>query len=566
MIKLRQYQSRSIREIWDWFRRNKTGNPLAVLPTGAGKSIICAKLVEEAISFKSDSKIRVLIVTHSKELIEQNYEKFIAISSGVDVGVYSAGLKRRDTNNQVIFAGIQSIYNKPELGDFDLIIVDECHLIPKSGDGRYRKLIARLLEGNSKLRVVGLTATPYRLGCGYLYEGNGKLFDEVATEVTLSELLDLGFLSPMISRKPDITVDVSGISKVAGEFNQKQLEQRMMSDCLTERIVKDVLHKCYTRRSWLFFCTSVKHAEEVADYLTEFGVRCAVISGKTPARDRERLIAEYKSLKLTCLVNCEVLTTGFDAPNTDLIAMLRPTESTGLYQQIAGRGMRIAEGKKDCLLLDYAGNVARHGCLDDPYINIPKQRIGKGIAPTKYCPQCDLALPASTKTCPECGHDFPKSQIKLSELASEHAVLSRDKRPILKLYNILSIRFSVHKKEGSNDSVRVTYFGSREGESEAMAMFSQEIVSQWLCIEHSGYPRTIAEKWWSRWIRTPFPESTEKAVEELNAWELGKPNKIIIDTAGKYPEIKSLIEETECLNNSKRHLISSKNNKKKSNA
>lgn len=543
MIKLRDYQARSIREVWQWFRDNKQGNPLAVLPTGAGKSIICAKLIEEALSFKSSKPIRVLVVTHSKELIEQNYEKFCAIAPHLDVGVYSAGLKRRDTSNQVIFAGIQSIYNKGEIGIFDLMVVDECHLIPKVGDGRYRKLIARLQEGNSNLRVVGLTATPYRLSCGYLYEGKGKIFHSVATEVTLNELLDLGYLSPVVSKRPEITVDVTGVKKTAGEFNQKQLAERMMDGNLTERIVCDVLHKCYGRKSWLFFCTSVSHAEEAAYYLSEKGVRCAVISGNTPARERERLIDEYKRLKLTCLVNCEVLTTGFDAPSTDLIAMLRPTESTALYQQMAGRGMRISEGKIDCLLLDYAGNVERHGCLDDPHVNIPNKGKGNGVAPTKFCPSCDTALPASTRICKECGHEFPKSEVRIAELASEHAVLSRDKKPILKLYNISNIKYSIHQKESSPDSVRVTYFGSLSGSSEINAMFSREIASEWVCIEHNGYAHQKAIHWWERWMSTPIPDTTEKAIEELRQNSTRKPNKIIVDTADKYPSIKELIEE-----------------------
>ncbi|HHP0467281.1 TPA: DEAD/DEAH box helicase family protein [Vibrio harveyi] len=543
MIELRPYQSRSIREIWAWFRENKTGNPLAILPTGAGKSIICAKLIEEAISFKSDKTIRVLVVTHSKELVEQNYEKFVAIAPAVDVGVYSAGLKRKDTDNQVIFASVQSIFNKNTVGAFDLMIVDECHLIPKSGDGRYRKLISRLSESNPKLRVIGLTATPYRLGCGYLYEGKGKIFDSVATEVTLNELLDLGFLSPIISRRPRKSVDLKGVKKVAGEFVLSQLAERMMDDNLTEIAIDDVLTQSDGRRSWLFFCSSILHAEKTAEYLTEKGVRCAVISGNTPARERDKLIAEFKSLKLTCLVNCEVLTTGFDAPSTDLIVMLRPTESTALYQQMAGRGMRIAEGKTDCLLLDYAGNVLRHGCLDDPHLNFPKQGGGKGIAPTKYCPQCDVALPASLRVCSECGHEFPISQVKLAEIASEHAVLSRDKQPILKLYHISRITYVLHKKEGSKDSVRATYFGYRDGTTELLSLFAKEIVSEWICVEHTGYPKTKAIEWWDRWVQADMPEKATDAVALLKANKHSKPNKLIVDTAGKYPEIKALIEE-----------------------
>ncbi len=545
MITLRPYQQRTINEIWQWFRENKEGNPLAVLPTGAGKSIICAKLIEEAIGFASAKPIRVLVVTHSKELIEQNYSKFVAIAPSSDVGVFSAGLKRRDTSNQVLFAGVQSIYNKEAIGSFDLMIVDECHLIPKSGDGRYLTLINRLKDLNPSMRVIGLTATPYRLSCGYLHKGEGRLFNDIATEVTLLELLKLGFLSPVISKRPAITADLSGVNKTAGEFNQKQAAERMTAGNLTDLALSDVIQRCYKRVSWLIFCVSVEHAHEVSDWLNGKGIKCAVISGETPPQEREYLIAEYKAGRLQALANCEVLTTGFDAPRTDLIVMLRPTESTALYQQMAGRGMRIFEGKTDCLLLDYAGNVERHGCLDDPYVNVPKQAKGKGsgIAPTKYCPCCDTALPASTKTCSECAHEFPKSEVRLAELASQHAVLSTHREPILKLFDISRVRYVVHAKTGSPNSVKVTYFGNESNSNQLSSMFQKEIVSEWVCIEHEGFAQRKAANWWGKWVQTPIPKLAEDAVMELQQGQCKKPKQLIVDVAGKYPEVKEFIEE-----------------------
>lgn len=540
MITLRDYQARTVAELWQWFAHNPEGNPLAVLPTGAGKSIICAQLVSEAVAFSSSAKIRVLVVTHSKELIEQNHSKLVEMRPDLDVGIYSSGLKRRDTDNQVIFAGIQSIYNKEEIGEFNLMIVDECHKIPRRGDGQYLQLINRLQELNPKMRVIGLTATPYRLACGYLHKGEDRMFHDVATEVTLLELLDRGYLTPVVTKRPALTVDMTGVPKTAGEFNQKKAAERMMTDEVTETALNDVMAKSNGRNSWLLFCSSVPHAIEVSEWLNNIGIRCEVISGETPTKERERIINDFKEGRLMALANCEVLTTGFDAPRTDLIVMLRATESTALYQQMAGRGMRLFDGKTDCLLLDYAGNVERHGCLDDPTVNIPRQSKGTGIAPVKYCDVCDEAVPTATKQCPECGALFPENQVRLEELSSEYAALSTHKKPILKMFEVRSVTFEIHRKEGSPNSIRVDYYGSLEGDSSFNAIFNERIVSEWICVEHEGYAKQKARYWWESNTATDFPLDTEHGVRLLKLYHK-RPTHLIADTSGKYNQLIELI-------------------------
>ncbi len=371
VIELRDYQRAAIDALYAWFRAGR-GSPLVVAPTGSGKSVILAEFARSAVVAYPET--RILIVTHVRELIAQNHAALIRLWPDAPAGIYSAGLGKRQLGRQVLVAGVQSIARRArELGRVDLVIVDEAHLVPRSSDTQYGRLFEGLRRANPSLKVIGLTATPYRLDSGLLHGGANALFDGIAHDIPVGMLVERGHLAPLVSKRPAAAFDTAGLHRRMGEFVEREMMERISGDP-TRAAVAEIVELGRDRRSWIAFCISVEHARAVRDELREHGVIAETVTGETPGPERDRWLRAYRAGQVRALTSVGVLTTGFDAPATDLIAMLRPTASTGLYIQMAGRGMRTAPGKDDCLVLDFAGNVMRHGPVDA--IALPQEKTG----------------------------------------------------------------------------------------------------------------------------------------------------------------------------------------------
>jgi len=361
-ITLRPYQGAAIQGIYNYFY-DHTGNPLIVIPTAGGKSLVMASFVEGVLKAYPDQ--RILIVTHVKELIEQNHDELKGLWPEAPAGIYSAGLKQRDIHAGILFAGIQSIHKRVyDVQQCDLVLIDEAHLIPRDSNTMYRRFLGELKRLNPMMKVIGFTATPFRLDSGLLHEGEDAIFTDIAYEVSVRELIDLGFLAPLVSKRMVTTLDVSEVGTRGGEFIAKDLEAAVDQESITESAVSEIVSFGAERQSWLVFCAGVDHAHHVRDAIRRRGIRCETIVGDTPSAEREAIIKAFKAGEIRCLTNANVLTTGFNTPGVDLIAMLRPTKSAGLYVQIVGRGCRLAPGKANCLVLDFAGNIERHGPID----------------------------------------------------------------------------------------------------------------------------------------------------------------------------------------------------------
>lgn len=471
---LRDYQQRSIDLLYEWFRENPTGNPVLQLPTGAGKSWVIAQLCQDALTNWPET--RVLMLTHQRELIEQNAEKVRAVWPEAPLGIYSAGLKSRDID-AITFAGIQSVRNRAaDLGHVDLVVIDEVHTVSNVQQGGYRKLLADLTEINPGLRVIGLTATPYRLGQGYLNEGDDALFDHIIEPVTIEALVYAGYLSPLRSKATELKLDVTGVKKTAGEYNAKDLEAAVNTDLNNYEAVREVLRiaKEHDRKSVLLFCSGVEHAYSVADMLTELGQRVGTIVGTTPSDRRAEMIKMFRSGELPFLTNANVLTTGFDAPGVDLIALLRPTMSPTLYVQMVGRGMRIAEGKTDCLVLDFAGNVAAHG----PITAVKPNRVGGGTVKAKECPECKELVSPQAETCSHCGHVFEKKPREVKEHKWELGDDDIMGRRATKAKELRGWIWRRHiSKTSGKEMVKVSYQGKS---------LSDESITEYLPLLHGG--------------------------------------------------------------------------------
>ena len=471
-MKLRDYQSRSITDLYNWFGRHKKGNPCLVLPTGAGKSHIVAALCKDAIQNWPDT--RVLMLTHVKELIEQNGEKMRLHWPNAPMGIYSASIGRKQLGEPITFAGIQSIRKKAhEVGHVDLVIVDECHLINHKQEGGYRAFIADLMRINPQLRVIGLTATPFRLGHGYIHEGENTLFNDLIEPVTVEELIYKGYLSKLKSKHTKAQLDTTGVHKRGGEFIQSELQKAVDKSDKNKSVVAESMELAANCKHWLFFCAGVEHAEHIAAELNNNGVSAVCLHGGIGKKEREQMIADFESGKYRALTNCDILTTGFDFPDIDFIALLRPTASPSLYIQMVGRGLRLKSHVDHCLVADFAGNIETHG----PITNVrPPQPKGKkaGEAPVKVCQDCQEIVHLSVMQCPSCGYEWPKSEGK--KLKLHNVDIMGDDLPEMKINKWI---WRPHQSRTSGKiMLKVTYYGVN---------LSDKPITEYFPVTHDGF-------------------------------------------------------------------------------
>lgn len=518
-MKLRPYQREAVDAVWEFLRQSNL-NPAVVLPTGSGKTHVIADLCHEAVQTWGG---RVLVLAHVRELLEQAADKLLAIAPDLPVGVFSAGLGRRDVGYAVTVAGIQSVYQRgADLGPMDLVIVDEAHLIPPDGEGMYRRLLSDIAQLSPHRRVIGLTATPYRMKTGMICDPDNVLH-EVCFEAGVRELVVQGYLCPLKSRAGQAVADTSDLHVRGGEFIAGEVEDLMDKDDLVHSACREIIAATVERRSVLAFCSGVRHGEHVAGTIAELaGEACGFVCGETPTKERDKLIGQFKRGELKYLANVNVLTTGFDAPSVDCVAMLRPTLSPGLYYQMVGRGFRPHPGKDDCLVLDFGGNVLRHGPVDAIRLADPNNVPGE--APAKQCPECDALIHAAYAVCPECGHAFPpRQQVKHTGIASDEDVMSGGEGSHRRDLTVSEVTYHVHFKRGdplAHPTMRVEY---RCG----FANWGRE----WLCFDHArgGYARKKAEQWWRERSNDPVPDSVDEAVDLAHAGALANTHRITVE-------------------------------------
>lgn len=392
-------------------------------------------------------------------------------------------------------------------------LVHNCHLIPADGEGMYRQFLADAKVVNPHLRVIGLTATPFRLDCGTICAPDHFL-NAVCHEIGVRELIRDGYLCPLVTKAGVHKADTSQLHVRGGEFVTDEVEALMDQDDLVAAACREVVDHTRDRQACLIFSAGVKHGRHVCEILrAQHGIECGFVCGETPATERDELLARFRGqsgdglfprppLKYLCNVN--VLTTGFDAPHIDAIALLRPTMSAGLFVQMVGRGFRLHPAKQNCLVLDFGGNVLRHGPVDA--IRIADDPAGRGgEAPAKECPQCRSLISAGYATCPDCGFMFPPPERQQHDAkATNVGILSGQVTDTA--YDVLDTTYSVHTKRGAHAnaprSMRVDYrIGLDHWQSE------------FICFEHAGYARQKAVAWWRCRSPDPVPDTAQRAVE-----------------------------------------------------
>lgn len=492
MFELREYQHEASDALIDSLS-SPDCNPLVVAPTGSGKSILIAEFCRRVLAHNKEAKI--LIIQHRKELIQQNFDKLVRLLDGtISVGIYSASLGTKQLGKQITCAGIASIYrNSFKLQKIDFIVIDEAHLLPPDGEGMYRTLIEDLQKRSQNLRVVGFTATPFRMKSGSLI-GSDTIFTNIAFDIGMARLIKEGFLSPLISKSSMKTPDISSVRVSKGEYKTSDLEKVYSNVPLFEATLSELRKYASERKRILVFCSSVKHSEEFSEYLREQGEQAESIVGKSDPLFREETIVKFRAGKIRILCNVDVLTTGFDAPETDCVVLLRATKSPGLLVQIVGRGTRNAPGKTDCLVLDFGGNLERHGPVDK--IKIEKRatkdangkfQIVETLLPREYkvCSKCRSPILKVLEICPECGAKQVRD-ITHDRVAADVPVTSID--PVI--FDVIRTEFDIHRKEGKPPSLRLGH-----------QISTRLTVNEYLCFEHGGYATQKALSKWELFLR-----------------------------------------------------------------
>lgn len=550
MLVPRDYQEEGLRCLFKFFEDNAEGNPVVAMPTGTGKAFEIALFLHRAFGMYTHQKM--LVMTHVKELIDQNFKEFLELWPNAPAGIYSAGLKRKDTKQAIIFCGVASVNKNVELfGHIDIVIVDECHLISQDDNSMYLKVFALLQKINPRLRIIGFTATPWRQGQGKIT--NDGIFTHMAFDVTdrrsFNRFVAEGYLCPLIPKRTEVFLDVSGVAIQKGEFNLAELQIAVDKDEITFAACQEAFAMGMDRNCWLVFGSGIAHVEKIVKMLNYLGISARSVHSKMPDAERDKNILDWKHGKFKAIVNNGVLTTGLNHKPIDFIIMLRPTHSVILWVQMLGRGTRpydyLIEPKEylrlafpytkhNCLVADFAGNTKRLGPINDPVI--PRKRGEKtGEVPIKICPVCDTYNHISARFCggkaktdPDynvfegCGAPFEFKTLMKPGASTEVLVKPNDEI-IIEDFAVSTITFDVHKKIGKPDGIKVTYYCG-------LKKFNEYVLP-----EHEGFGRRTAATWWRERSLLPLPATTRETLDIIGS--VNTPTHIRVHTNATFPKI-----------------------------
>lgn len=510
-MQLREYQTRALDEAITFIHKDR-GNGIVSLPCGSGKSIIAAKLAEHIHSCKQ----RPIIVANRAKLLDQNSDKL-----SIPHGIVSAGLKRFEYESPIVIGGIQTIYNKSQkLGKADWLIIDECQGVPNNSnsDSMYSQFISQYPSA----RIIGLSATPWRTQEGQLS------WAKIIHETSYQELWDSGYLSPLTNKLCD-NPDLSGIGLVAGEYNLGQLAAVMNVDSLVLNTAQKIAAYTQDRKKVLIFCVNVEHAINTAACLHNMGLQSNFVHGKQSEERRTQIYNDFENGDLKYLCNVELATIGVDFPCIDCIVILRPTKSSMLHEQMLGRGVRLFPSKTNCLILDFAGNLAEHGNLGNPIWKwLGSKKIENKKNHTKICPQCEANVSVFRSQCPECNYIFLKETIPVEHNEDPDIETDLTKQKTLeRFYNVGMILYLRHKSKAGNESLCVTYQCGKIPVSEYIPFGSNMIWAQKKCLEWIK-PRAMA-----------LPESIEEALMLCETWR--KPQIIKVRPQKNNPKYLEVV-------------------------
>ena len=530
-MKLRYYQKDAVDETLKWLDTQST-YPLIVLPTGSGKTIVFTTIIKQL--FERDPDCRILILAHRQELISQAKDKLLSVWPCAPCGILAAGLKEFDDVSPVVIASRDTLATPKRLENtthFDYIIVDEAHHVGLEKASRYQKIFNHFNAAQHYApKIFGVTATPYRMGQGFIYGLGDEFFGGVSYQIGIPQLIKDGYLCRLsafkVNDKAVIDASTARVKFKGGDYRESDLEKLAMEDQVMLAIIADWIDKAYSkgRLSTVFFCVTVAHANKMCLLLQNAGIEAAVVTANTPNDERADILERFENGVIHALCNVAVLTEGWDAPRTDCIALLRPTKSLGLYVQICGRGMRTWGDKKDCLLLDYGENMNRHGCIDKARPNTKSDEESKIWICAEITPAGQPCLAINDwvdKKCIECGAEKPKGaappprgkpEIAKDRVAAQGSVLSDEAglsiKEFEKIKEVEFARAEKKKSKSGNEYLNVTFKLVDEFWPQSMPFM----------IGMNGPAGIIAKKKWKACAAngTPVPYTIERGEELIN--------------------------------------------------
>ena len=585
-IKLRNYQFIGRDKIVKWLYDNPAKNCLGLFITGSGKSLILASIIQKILY--NNPKKRFLVLTSTKELVNQDEQAILSLWKTAPTAVFCAGLNRKELG-QITFATIGSIAKQiHQLGTIDYVIVDEIQTVSHNENTQYRRFLKQIKEVNPDNQVLGLTATGYRMNGGSLLDEH--IFDECAIDMTdyksFNWFLDQAYLSQITTKKTATQLNVTGVKLTKGDFNEHDLQQTVDKVEISRAALTEAVAYGHDRKSWLVFGTGIDHCTHLTDMLNnEFGISAVMVHSKMSDQERDDNIAGFKAGKYQACVNNIVLLVGFDHRDIDMIVDLQPTNSTGRHQQKYGRGLRIAPkagmlldtkeerlsaiaaGNKPngCLILDYSSNTYRNGMLNLP--NIPtKKGKGGGKQILKTCPECATMTFPSVRYCPDCGYEFV-FEVKIEHKASSSDIIATDKDLLnqtgIKIMTATSSNVIATDKDLSPSmklpkqpkppepaaawydvwSVSYKKYVSRKT-GEAMLKVSYNPsgldATEWVSFEspHGTWQRRAAYTWWSKRIIGAMPKTVDEAL--LYVAQLPTPKRIFVKSSKGYLNVSKV--------------------------
>jgi len=583
ILQPRWYQEAAVKAVFDYLAntggiaedgRPIKANPLVAMPTGTGKSLVISGIIWVAIMLRNMTNLRVVIATHDKRLIEQNAKTLLKLWPQAPVGIVSAGLKRKDLNAQLIFGGIKSLIGKlidnsgkPQW--VDLLIVDEAHLINNKAEGQYCEFILECLKTNPNLRVVGLTATWFRLGQGTLTQG--QIFTDICYNICdidgFARLLAEGFLAPLITPSDParkIAIDLSTVGMGAdGDFRQGALQNATDRADINYAALREIVQYGENRRSWMIFGAGVEHVEHLQQMLSgAFGVPCVAVHSKMKDAEVDAAFGAFKRGEVRALINKDMATTGFDHPPVDLIGDLGATCSAAKHVQKNGRATRPYDCrnpdqyipgfefvKENAIVLDFVGNIERCGPINDPII--PRapgdKKTGVRDAPIKICAHCGNYNHSSVRFCHVCGAEFDmRSSITQHASTAEIIKLDDSAVPQVEIIPVDRVSYTRHvtkatKRALSTDGrswtnndpfiIKASYYCGLKTYYEFVTVEAPEGTRE------QNFMRKIGRDWFRARYQGEPPETNEEVLQyssylrsprALRVWVNKKP----------YPEVK----------------------------
>lgn len=526
----RAYQQEIEDAIFNHWFEHKT-NCIAASPGGTGKSYVMAKIAKRLVT---EYDARVMILAEDGKLLTQNSNELLRMWPSAPMGIYSSGLKQRDTRQKIIFGGIQSIYKRaPEFGLRHIFLIDECDLLSPKEEAMYQQFYADMKKVNPKILMAGLTATPYRLKEGCLT--NLDVWDRVAIDLTKTERFNWfianGFLKPLVTRNRTKTnptvveIDVQNIKMKCGDFDEKELQEASNTSELNRAIVKRNIELASDRRHWLGFVSGIQHGYDLAKEFRSKGVSAEMLSSKDSVERRTEVEAKFRSGELRVLLNFNLYIRGWDFPALDFIFWATATQSVAKWVQGCLRGTRISPGVENCLVADYGSNIKRLGQVNNPIIPVPRRKgdAVAGEAPVRECPECFEYLPIQLKQCPSCGYVFPPPKTIQKNASTDTILVSTE--PIIEDFYCRGIRYKEHKSKSGNNTLKVSY------------SVGTQTFSEYKLIESDNkFILRNLEVWWThRSGLLPLPESVDEALSRTA--ELKIPTVIRVDVSKKFPEV-----------------------------